>query len=381
MSRLPRPAGLQLRLLLSYLVVLAIALGAVAVGVRLIAPTLFDRLMTTHMQPGGMGAAMTAAMRDLTESAFQEALVQAVLLAVVVATLVAVGASVFVSTRITTPIRRLARASQRIARGEYAARVDVAEPDEIGELAESFNRMAEALESTERRRIALIGDVAHELRTPLASLQGYLEGLVDGVVAPSTELWPQLHEQTARMSRLVEDLEELSRVESGAAPVHPAPLSPGALVEAALAGVAPRFADHDVALRAVLAESLPDVLVDRDRGLQVLTNLLTNALRYTPAGGTVTVSAAADGNAVRFQVRDTGVGIPAEHLPRLFDRFYRVDPSRSRTQGGSGIGLTIARALVEAHGGRIWAESAGRGKGSTFSFTLPVAPGLQHTGS
>jgi len=380
-SPVRRPAGLQLRLLLSYLVVLAIALGAVALGVRLIAPALFNRLMDAHMQPGGMGAAMTAAMRSITENAFQEALVQAIVLAVVVATLVAVGVSVFVTTRITTPIRRLARASQLIARGEYRVRVDTDEPDEIGDLAESFNRMAEALESTERRRVALIADVAHELRTPLATLQGYLEGLVDGVVTPSTDLWPQLHEQTTRMSRLVQDLEELSRVESGAAPVHPAPVSPDALVEAAIAGVAPRFAERDVALRVALTARLPDVLVDRDRGLQVLTNLLTNALRYTPAGGTVTVSAAGDEDAVRFQVRDTGVGIPAAHLPRLFDRFYRVDPSRTRAQGGSGIGLTIARALVEAHGGRIWAESVGRGEGSTFSFTLPLARGPHPAGS
>ena len=175
------------------------------------------------------------------------------------------------------------------------------------------------------------------------------------------------------MSRLVDDLQELSRVEAGAYELHLRPIAVAALVETAARRLIPRYRDKGVTLRLALPKRLPPVRVDRDRILQVLTNLLENALRYTPSGGTVTVRAARRGTSVAIMVTDTGVGIPAEHLPHIFQRFYRVDKSRSRSGGGSGLGLTIAKHLVEAHGGQIWAESPGPGRGSTFTFTLPVA--------
>ncbi|HEU5422513.1 MAG TPA: ATP-binding protein [Nitrolancea sp.] len=366
-------ARLQLKLLFSYLLVLVAALGAVALGMRLIAPSLFDQILMRHMDSGMMGGAMTLAMRRATDDAFQTTLRQSLLLALALASLVAVAVSVFVTGRITTPIRRMALVSQRIARGDYGARAEVTARDEIGDLARSLNRMAAELETTEQRRIQLIGDVAHELRTPIATLRGYLEGLQDGVVAPSDALWSQLQEQTGRLSRLVDDLRELSRVESGAASIALEPVAPDELVRASVAAITPRFAEKGVALSVSLAPNAPPVLADHDRAGQVLANLLTNALRYTPPGGSVIVSTAPGGSVVWFRVRDTGIGVPQEHLPRLFDRFYRVDPARSRALGGSGIGLAIARALVEAQGGEIRADSPGPNQGSTFSFSLPVA--------
>jgi len=373
MKRWSPPARLRVKLLLSYLLVLAIAFGALVLAVRLIAPSRFDRLLAHQMGHGMMAGTMNTTVQQATKAAFQDALAQALIVSVILASLVAIGVSLFVTERITGPIRRLATASHRIAQGDYGARVTPAEPDEIGELAESFNQMAEALESTERRRVELIGDVAHELRTPVATLQGYLEGLADGVVTPSEELWRLLQDQTGRMHRLIEDLQELSRVESGMIPLQRGTLAPLDLVNATISSLAPHFEAKGIILQVSMPTSLPNVWADRDRSVQILTNLLTNALRYTPNGGNVTVTAAAADRAVRFQVRDTGIGIPSENLARLFDRFYRADPSRSRALGGSGVGLTIARALVEAQSGKIWAESAGPNQGSTFSFTLPTS--------
>mgnify|MGYP001082400350 CR=1 FL=1 len=365
--------GLQVQLLFSYLVVVVGALAAVALGMRLVAPSLFNRLLMHNMGMGMMGGAMTSAMQDATERAFQTTLWQSLALAMVLASLVALVVSVYVTRRITTQIRRMAAVSQRIARGEYTARAEVAPTLEIGELAESLNRMAAELETTEQRRVQLIGDVAHEMRTPISTIQGYLEGLRDGVVEPSDHLWTRLFDQAGRLNRLTEDLHELFQVESGVASIERRATSPGKLVQSTTTAVKPQFEEKRIDLFLSLPAQLPTVLADPDRAGQVLTNLLTNALRYTPPGGTVTVSAEPEGRFVWFHVADTGVGIPPVHLPHLFDRFYRVDPSRSRALGGSGIGLSIARTLVEAQGGQIRAESPGLNQGSTFSFSLPLA--------
>ena len=365
--------GLQFELLFSYLVVLIATLGAVALGMRLIAPALFHRLLMHNMGMNMMGGTMTTAMQDATERVFQTTLWQSLLLALVLASLVAIIVSVLVTRRITIPVERMAAVSQRIANGEYAARAEVAPTLEIGALAQSLNGMAAELETIEQRRVQLIGDVAHELRTPIATLQGYLEGLHDGVVEPSDDLWMRLSDQTSRLNRLAEDLQELFQVEAGVVRVERHAIAPDDLVRATVDAVSPLFAEKGIDLRIILSPNSPPVLADRIRTQQVLTNLLTNALRYTPAEGQVTVTTVPADQVVWFLVTDTGIGIPTEHLPRLFDRFYRVDASRSRTLGGSGIGLTIARSLVEAQGGQIRAESAGPNQGSTFSFSLPIA--------
>lgn len=365
--------GLQVQLLFSYLVVLFAALGAVALGMRFVAPSLFNRVLMRDMGMGMMGNVMTIAMQDATERAFQTTLWQSLFVALAFASLIAIMVSFFVTRRITTPIRRMATISQRIARGEYAVRTEVPPTIEIGDLAESLNRMAAELETTEQRRIQLIGDVAHELRTPISTLQGYLEGLRDGVVEPSDDLWARLSDQTSRLNRLTQDLRELFDVETGAASIKRSMVAPSDLVQTAVAEVRPRFEEKGIDLHVSLASKTPPIVADRDRAGQVLTNLLTNALRYTPTGGQVTVSVVPDVRVIWFKVTDTGIGIPAEHLPHVFDRFYRVDPSRSRALGGSGIGLAIARTLVEAQGGEIRAESPGSHQGSTFSFSLPIA--------
>ncbi len=287
--------------------------------------------------------------------------------------LAAVGTSLFVAGRILTPLARLLTASQRIAAGHYTERVPAAGDDELATLAVQFNTMAAALEGTEQRRVALIGDVAHELRTPLATIEGYAEGLLDGVVAPTEETWALIHDEAARLRRLVADLQELSRAEAHQLLLRPAPTAPAALAGQAVTRRAGQFTEQEITLTTAMPTDLPAVQADPDRILQVIINLLGNTLCYTPAGGTMRLSATRQGAAVLFQVTDSGLGIAPDHLPHLFERFYRVDKARSRALGGSGIGLTIAQAIVEAHGGQMTAASAGLGQGATFSFTVPLA--------
>jgi two-component system, OmpR family, sensor histidine kinase BaeS len=323
---------------------------------------------------GGGNSQAVSQLDAALADAFRASLGQGLLVGGAAAVVTAIGASLLVSRRIASPVIRLARASHRIAEGHYAERVGVGSSDELGELCLSFNSMAAALGATEQRRAELIGDVAHELRTPLATLRGYLEGLMDGVVAPSDQTWARLHAETGRLQRLVDDLQELSRAEAGQLMLHSRPLDAARLAQDAVERLGPAYAEKGIRLETDLATGLPTVLADADRTAQVLTNLLDNALRYTAAPGRVCVKVASGGGRnVAISVSDTGVGILPEHLSRIFERFYRVDKSRSRAMGGSGIGLTIARALIEAMGGRLWAESPGAGRGATFTFTLPTA--------
>jgi signal transduction histidine kinase len=365
--------GLRGKIFLAHLLVIAVGVVTLFVATIGIAPTLFDRLMTTMMGPNELSmGGMMLGMAETTAQAFRAAMLQALLLSAGAAILAAVAVSLFVSARIVTPLQRLLAASRRIASGHYAERVPATQTDELGALAAQFNTMAAELEAAERRRVALIGDVAHELRTPLATIEGYTEGLLDGVVEPGPETWALLHDEVGRLRRLVQDLQELSRAEARQLLLHRRPCPPAELVEQAVARIAQQFAEKDISLSTAVPSGLPAVQADADRITQVLINLLGNALRYTLPGGTVQISAEQRDGAVEFHVADSGIGIAPEHLPHLFERFYRVDKARSRALGGSGIGLTIAAALVKAHGGRIWAHSAGLGQGATFSFTLPA---------
>jgi signal transduction histidine kinase len=326
------------------------------------------------MMGGAAAAGMSNQAMDIAiTDAFRQAMTQALVLATGVAVVAAVVVSLFVTRRIVGPLQQLAAASHRIADGHYAERVPVTTQDELGDLAESFNAMAGALEATERRRRELIGDVAHELRTPIATIEGYLEGLLDGVVEPGPPTWALLHGEAGRLRRLVDDLQELSRAEARQIPLALRPTDPSQIAQVALDRLAPAFAEKGLDLRLDIPRSLPSVRADADRAVQVLSNLLSNALRYTQTPGIVELTLRLADEAVEFSVCDSGIGIATEDLPRVFERFYRVDKSRSRALGGSGIGLTISKALVESMGGRIWAESAGSGQGSTFTFTLPRA--------
>jgi two-component system, OmpR family, sensor histidine kinase BaeS len=360
------PRSLRARLLVAFLVVGAAALVTVGVAVLLTGPTYFAEAMG-HLPGDPMGEAMANATQAAFTDAMRRALIAATLIAVATATVV----SLLVAARIARPITALARAARRIAGGDYAERVPVDEPAELGELAMSFNEMATSLEATERRRLQLVGDVAHELRTPLTTLDGYLEGLEDGVVEPSPQTWRLLRTETARLTRMVNDLAELWRAEA-----HELPLQ---IEEVDVAEVA-REVGERLALTAAargIAVVLPTgsavARADRDRVAQILSNYLSNALRHAPDGSRVTVAAARRADAVRISVADEGPGLAADQLEAVFERFYRVDPARSRAAGGSGIGLAIVRALAEAMGGQAWAESRGPGQGATFLAELPAA--------
>ncbi len=317
---------------------------------------------------------------------FRAAMGEALLRAVLVAGLAALAVSWFVTRQIVAPVQAISRASRRIAEGHYEERVAVPGDfergvfDEVGELAWNFNRMAEQLARTEEARRQWLADISHEMRTPLASIRAYVEGLLDGVLPPEPQVYAQILEEVQRLQRFVDDLREVSRMEAGALNLQPSRVSPQELLETAYRRFLPAYQEKGVHLEMEVEENLPDLWVDQERMLQVFSNLLENALRYTPEGGRVTLRARRAGpRRVRFEVQDTGVGIPPEHLPHIFKRFYRVERSRSRAYGGSGLGLTIARLLVEAHGGRIWAESPGRGKGSTFIVEIPSRePGGAH---
>lgn len=365
--------GLRARLFLAHLLVVAIGAATLAAVSQATAPSILDFHMTMmgnhHPMGPAAGGTLDVALRD----AFQGSLNQALLVGGVAALAAALITSVVVTRQIAAPVQRLAEAARQIAAGHYGERVPASETTELGLLTNAFNEMAGALEESEVRRRQLIGDVAHELRTPVSTLEGYLDGLVDGVVEPDDETWMLLREEAGRVRRLVEDLHTLWRTEATPLALDIVSVSPLALIESSIVRLGPDFAAKGLTLATDVAEGLPMVRADPDRALQVLTNVLGNALRYTPAPGKVTIAVRREGAAARFSVRDTGVGLAPEHLPRVFERFYRVDKSRSRALGGSGVGLAIARALVEVMGGRIWAESPGPGQGATFSFTLPIA--------
>ncbi|MEZ4863829.1 MAG: HAMP domain-containing sensor histidine kinase [Caldilineaceae bacterium] len=276
---------------------------------------------------------------------------------------------------IIRPIQEIKQTSLRIAAGNYRERLPSYQSSiELTELANAFNQMAEALETTEQRRIDLIGNVAHELRSPLSNIKATMEGLIDNVLEPEPALFFTIQSEVNRLQRLVQQLELLSRAESGQIPLKQERLDLNRLIEQICNQLAIQYADKGVALAYKPTNRLPPVQGDGDRVKQILINLLGNALQYTPAGGSVTVAALYEQPWIKVQVADTGIGIPPAQLTQIFERFYRVDPSRSRSSGGAGIGLTIAKHLVYAHGGEIWATSEGVGCGATFAFTLPAAP-------
>lgn len=365
--------SIRTKLLLSYLAVLAIGVVVMLAAVYIITPVAYSRHMMAGDMPMMQGQGQGAQHGQMQFASFRAGVFEALGYAALAAALAAIGVGFFFSRHIVAPLRAMAQASQRISDGNYEERVQVVGGDELAQLATRFNQMAEKLEQTEAMRRRLIGDVSHELRTPLTAIKGSMEGLIDGVLPATSETYGQIFKEADRLARLVDDLQEISRVEAHAYQLDLRPLDVASLVRTVAKRLGAPFEEKRVALTLDLPAGLPQILADEDRLIQVLTNLTANALQYTPSDGKVTVSAHRAGDFVRFSLQDTGIGIPHEHLEHIFDRFYRVDKSRSRQAGGgSGIGLTIARHLVEAHGGRIWVESAGAGQGSVFQFTIPV---------
>ena len=285
----------------------------------------------------------------------------------------AAGAAViltfFLSRRILAPVESLSRAARDLARGDFSQRVDVKSKDEVGELAGAFNSMAQELADAEAVRRNMVADVAHELRTPLSNLRGYMEAIKDGLVKPDATTIDTMHEEVAVLTRLIEDLQELALAESGQLDLDFQPCDLADLTRRAVTAYGPKAEEAGVAIVLDLPDSAP-LRGDPGRLGQALRNLLTNAVNYTPAGGVVTVSVSTSGDDLELRVSDTGPGIPEDQIPHVFERFYRVDKSRSRATGGTGLGLTIARRLVEAHGGRISLESR-VGHGASFCIILP----------
>ena len=275
------------------------------------------------------------------------------------------------SRRTLAPLQNLGAAARRLGGGDLSSRAESGGPSEIRDLAQSFNTMAAQLEEAERHRRNLTADISHELRTPLSNIQGYLEAIKDGVVQPTPETIDTIHAQATHLSRLVEDLRLLAQMEAGALLLELHSTGVPQLLHSCMEAVRPRAEAKGVQLHLDVEQSMPLVDLDPTRISQVLSNLLENAITHTPQDGGIAVSARRTGGVLEVAVADTGAGIAPEDLPRLFERFYRSDPSRDRNTGGAGLGLTIARRLVEAHGGTIHAESV-LGEGSTFTLRLPA---------
>lgn len=360
-------AGLGRRLLLALMGVVVVA----ALTALLVAGAVGPYLFHEHLGYARGGSAEDAVAH--AEQAFRTAGALSLAIGLTAATAAAFAVSVFFTRRIAAGLGTLASAAREVADGRFGSRVPSPQMGaEFDALVEAFNDMAARLAASEALRHRLLSDVAHELRTPVATLSAHLEGLEDDVTELSPETVRLLRAQGSRLTRLAEDLAAVTRAESGETALVLALRHPADLVQAAVLAARERATAAGVDVVAVAPGPLPDVAADAERMGQVLGNLVDNALRHTPPGGRVTVAARQVGDLVELSVTDTGEGIAAEHLPHVFERFYRAEAARDRRSGGSGIGLAIVRALVEAHGGTVTAASDGPGRGARFAVTLPA---------
>jgi signal transduction histidine kinase len=319
-------------------------------------------LYVTHAEfPGITGTAL-----DITYNSIGSYFIWGGLVAIGIAVLI----TFFLSRRILSPVKALINVSRQYGKGDFSQRVDNKDKGELGELANSFNSMADDLERIQRLRQNMVADIAHELRTPLSNLKGYLEAINDGVIKPNKATIRSLNEEATALSLLVADLQELSLADAGELKITKQPEDISKLISDTVTNSRPKATAKGLKLAVDLPNQLPLLNIDAHWIKQVLGNLLDNAIEHTNKGGRITVTANEQDKMVSISVSDNGEGIPAEDLPLIFERFYRVDKSRARTTGGSGLGLTIAKRLVEAHGGTITATSE-VGKGSCFTFTLP----------
>jgi signal transduction histidine kinase len=365
--------------MLAFTLVVAIGLGAVVVLANRVTTSEFHQMMMgdgqgTMMGPNGM---MSGLGQSLMQQAALDRVNQAVLLGGLIALVAALAIGFFVFRAITRPIDQLTRAAQQLAQGDLSARVAVDDhasrlgSDEISELGTAFNTMASSLQQSEQVRRDMTADVAHELRTPLAVMRGNLEAMLDGVYPFDAEHLTPVLNQVNLLTRLVEDLRTLALAEAGQLPLAKRPVDLAALLPSVLTSFEAQAAAQQVALRAEVDPHLPVVEIDPDRLQQTIGILISNALRYTPPQGSISVAARTDRAWVIIDVADTGNGIAPEDLPHVFDRFYRADKSRARESGGSGLGLAIAKSIVEAHGGSITVQSV-MGRGTQFEVRLPV---------
>ena len=295
---------------------------------------------------------------------------RAIFLAALGATAVSLVIGVLLARSLIKPLQEITRATQAVAQGDLKQQVPVRSDDELGKLATSFNQMSADLAQSRDLRRQMTADIAHDLRTPLSLILGHAEALSDGVLPPTPETFDVIHDEARRLNRLVEDLRTLSLADAGQLSLHPFAVAPQDLLEHAALVFAPQAEQKGVALQLDIPPDLPAISVDLDRIVQVLGNLVSNALRHTPAGGVIRLAAQGENEHLLLQIQDTGAGIAPEDWPHVFDRFYRGDKARSEG-GESGLGLAIARSIVEAHNGRIRATSI-LGQGTTFTISLPA---------
>jgi two-component system sensor histidine kinase BaeS len=355
-SRTPG-GGIALRIALAAIASVTVGVAIVALGVTLMGGEAFMQLMTLH------GGSAESARRM-----FDDSVTRVVIVAVLVGVAAAAILAVLFARRLARPLGDISRAARRVAEGDYRARVPREGPEEVASLADSFNQMAMSLEEQQRVRRDFIANAAHELRTPLTNLKGYLEALRDGVAPANAATFESLLEEADRLVRLSRSLDTLAEGDAGTAPREPLDVDAAAAIRSAVDLAQPTFARANLSLAVDVGPTLP-ARANPDHLAQVLANLLQNALRYTPAGGRVTIHGERRPGDVLISIANTGDGIPADDLPRVFERFYRVDKSRDRASGGAGIGLAIVQQLVEAAGGEVGVES--RDGLTRFWFSLP----------
>ena len=363
---------LAVRLVLSHGLVAVLGGLATFLVVRTLTPALFDQMMGG--QGPMMGQGRGANLRGQVADAVTQALVVGVLVGITAATVF----GVFAARRVVRPLRQLGDTTREIAAGRYDVHAARPTEHELALLADDVNTLGRTLAETESRRVRLLGEVAHEMRTPLTVIEGSVEGMIDGVLPAGPERLGVVSEEVRRLRRLSDDLSALSRTEEGGLSLVLAPADLRAVVTSAVERLRPQAEDAGVGLHVAVPPTAVPVTVDSDRLAQVMTNLVGNALRATGSGGRIEVEVSARAGTASVAVTDTGEGLDAEDLHRVFERFYRVpDRRRGGTDTGSGIGLTIARGIMAAHGGSLDARSPGRGRGATFTARLPLAEGPQ----
>jgi len=374
-SDLPLLSRLSIRLTLAFL--MAAILGVVLVALLAYRSTYneFSTFLSQirameNMMGGPMMGMMGSQAVIRAQADFLANLGRSLWLAGLAGAALAIFLGYLFTRQIVAPLGKVTAAAGKVAEGDLEQRLNIGGSGELSKLGESFNRMAATLNRDRQLRQNLVADVAHELRTPLAILQGNIEAMQDGVLPASPENLASIHQETLHLARLVDDLRTLSLADSGQLKFDAVDTDMRSLVSRVVDGFRSQATAKNITLEFEAKEILPAVSIDSGRIAQVLSNLLNNALNFTPAGGKITVRLGFGSDGVTASVIDTGIGIPAPDLPFVFDRFYRVDPSRTRTTGGSGLGLAIVKQLVEAQGGKVRVEST-EGKGSIFSFTIP----------
>ncbi|MFN6464671.1 MAG: HAMP domain-containing sensor histidine kinase [Nostoc sp. DedVER02] len=359
--------GLRTRLFFSHLVVMIVGVASLVSISKISSP----RLFVLHLERLENQGFDLIDVRTELVAGFELAWQRSTLWSVLVGTTAAGGLSYWVSRRIMQRLTEMEQITQKFAAGQMDARLPMSDIPELNGLGASFNRMAASLEGVEARRREVIGDMTHELRTPLTVVRGYLEELADGEIEASPEIYRRLAKETRRLERLVNDLQELSKAEAGYLPINIQRVNLRPLLESLVEKFTDQLLEDGPVLLLQCPSVLPLVLADIDRTEQILVNLLGNAVRYTNEGS-ITIRVGTEASLLSIAVIDTGIGIAPENLPHLFERFWRADQSRDRHSGGTGIGLTISRRLIELQGGQIQVESE-LGVGSTFRFFLPLA--------